>query len=94
MEILNNVELLQLGSLAIIFIFFIDKVFIYLNKRKNGNNIDVQLAVLNNKLDNHIEHIVRDIKGIRIDLEKFCNKLDATKKRVDQNEKEIIKLNK
>lgn len=94
MEILNNVELLQLGSLAIIFIFFIDKVFIYLNKRKNGNNIDVQLAVLNNKLDNHIEHIVRDIKGIRKDLENFCNKLDQTKKRVDQNEKEIIKLNK
>lgn len=94
MEILNNVELLQLGSLAIIFIFFIDKVFIYLNKRKNGNNIDVQLAVLNNKLDNHIEHIVKDIKGIRKDLENFCNKLDQTKKRVDQNEKEIIKLNK
>jgi len=66
---MTNPELLQIGAVSIIFLFAIKEFFAWLKVRKNGNNgtdYTTQLALVNNKLDNHIIHIEEDIKEIKL----------------------------
>lgn len=73
-----NPEYLQLGAVAIIFLFAIKEFFSYLKSRKTtgtSNNYEVELAKINEKLNNHIEHFCKsldencgDIKDIKKDI--------------------------
>jgi len=70
----------ELTAIAIICIFLIKEVFAYLRNRKtNGNaNYKTELALVNQKLDNHINTIsetlrdikeeIREIKGDILDI--------------------------
>ena len=80
-------DITQLGAVAIIFIFFLKEFFSYLKaKKSNGqiSNYDKELALINQKLDNHIAHFCRDlgeakteIKGIQKDI--FDIKIEMVK---------------
>lgn len=74
-------DIMQIGAVAIIFLFCAREFFSYLKSRKGeGKNgtylgIDKELMLINQKLDNHIEHICEamtemkmDIKGIKDDI--------------------------
>ena len=65
----------ELSAIAIISIFFLKEFFAYLRTKKNGNghsvNYEKELALINQKLDNHILHICDDIKEIKDDIKKI-----------------------
>lgn len=66
---MTNPEIPQMIAIGIIFLFSIKEFFAYLRARMNGNNgtdYATQLALVNNKLDNHITHIEEDIKEIKL----------------------------
>ena len=51
-------ETLNLGAVAIIFIFFLKEFFSYLKTKKNGNgNYKAELEKINNKLGNHLTDV-------------------------------------
>ena len=63
--------LLLLTPIGIIFAFAIKEFFSYLKIKKIGNgnaNYDKELALINQKLDNHIEHISQAIIQINASL--------------------------
>ena len=70
-------DLTQLGAVAIIFIFFLKEFFSYLKTKRNGmpTNYEKELALVNQKLDNHIEHI--------------CGDLDETKEEIKMIKKDV-----
>jgi len=73
-----NPELLQLGAVGIIFLFFIKEFFQWLKNKKNNNNkeeVKFQLMLLNQKVDNHIQHIRDELIEIREDIRDIKNKL-------------------
>ena len=79
-------DITQLGAVAIIFIFFLKEFFAYLKSKKNGvtPNYDKELALINQKLDNHVTHFCSDlgeakteIKGIQKDI--FDIKIEIVK---------------
>ena len=73
-----NPELLQLGAVAIIFLFAIREFFQWLKNKKNNNNkeeVKFQLMLLNQKVDNHIQHIRDELIEIREDIRDIKNKL-------------------
>jgi len=85
----NNMdpELLQLGAIAIIFIFTIKEYFAYQKSKSNGvngKNYDSEqnerLARVEARLHaietNHLVHIEKDINLIRKEIDKICHKLD------------------
>ena len=74
---MNHPELLQLGAVAVIFLFAIKEFFQWLKNRKNSNGQDVnlQLVMLNQKLDNHIQHIRYEIIEIKEDIREIKDKL-------------------
>ena len=65
---MTNPEILQITAIGIIFLFSVREFFSWLKTKKNGNGsmYATQLAVLNNRLDNHISHIENDIKEIKV----------------------------
>lgn len=67
-----NTELLNLGAVAIIFIFFLKEFFAYLKVKKNGNgNYKTELESINNKLGNHLT----DVNGKIGDIEREMTKM-------------------
>jgi len=74
---MNMPDLLQLGAIAVIFIFAIREFFAYLqnkktsedNKAYQGNGIwKSDIARIDNKLDNHICGISKKIANIETDI--------------------------
>jgi len=66
-----NTEILNLGAVAIIFIFFLKEFFAYLKTKKNGNgNYKVELASINNKLGNHLTEVNGKIGDIEREMTK------------------------
>ena len=66
---MTNPEIPQMIAIGIIFLFSIKEFFAYLRARMNSNNgtdYATQLALVNNRLDNHISHIENDIKEIKV----------------------------
>jgi len=66
-----NTELLNLGAVAIIFLFFLKEFFSYLKAKKNGNGngnnnkkYEIELAAINLKLGNHLTDVNRSISGL------------------------------
>jgi len=64
-------EILNLGTVAIIFLFFLKEFFSYLKAKKssngNGNNNDKytkELAAINLKLGNHLTDVNKNISGL------------------------------
>ena len=70
-------EILNLGALAVIFLFFLKEFFAYLKAKKNGNgNYKIELASINKKLDNHLHDVNKTIARIDRDIMKMDNKLE------------------
>ena len=63
-------EIYELGAVAIIFLFCVDKFFKYLKIRNDGNKLVTELALINQKLDNHIECITTELIQINASLRK------------------------
>ena len=80
-------ETLNLGAVAIIFLFFLKEFFSYLKTKKNGNgNYKLELEQINHKLDNHltevngkIADIEREMTGQSIDIKIIKNCLNDIK---------------
>ena len=64
-------EILNLGAVAIIFLFFLKEFFAYLKAKKNGNgngNYKLELEKINNKLGNHLTDVNKRIGGIEREM--------------------------
>lgn len=80
-------EILDLGALAVIFIFFLKEFFAYLKTRKNGNGgYKLELEQINNKLGNHLTEvngkigdIEREMAQQSIDIKIIKNSLEDIK---------------
>jgi len=66
-------EILNLGAVAIIFLFFLKEFFAYLKTKKNGNgNYKVELESINNKLGNHLTEVNGKIGDIERKMTEQC----------------------
>jgi len=85
-----DTEILNLGAIGIIFIFFLKEFFAYLKAKKNCKNgngdYKIELAGINNKLSNHltevngrISDIERDVTVMRTDIAIIKNSLNDIK---------------
>jgi len=83
-------EILQLGAVGIIFIFFLKEFFAYLKAKKNGENgngnYKIELQNIDNKLSNHLTEvnsrmsdIERGMTEIRTDIAIIKNSLNDIK---------------
>jgi len=64
-------EILNLGAVAIIFLFFLKEFFAYLKAKKNGNgngNYKLELEKINNKLGNHLTEVNGKIGDIEREM--------------------------
>jgi chlorite dismutase len=69
-------NLTELSAIAIIFIFFLKEFFSYLRARKNGGvNNEIQLALINQKLDNHIKHISEAMDEMKNDMARIKDEI-------------------
>jgi len=76
----ENYQLLYiLGPVGILFLFAIKEFFSYLKNKNGGNKTEVQLARLNEKMDNHIEHITRELIRITANIRKNTNDTNRIK---------------
>jgi len=76
----ENYQLLYiLGPVGILFLFAIKEFFSYLKNKNGGNKAEVQLARLNEKMDNHIEHITRELIRITANIRKNTNDTNRIK---------------
>jgi len=77
----ENYQLLYiLGPVGILFLFAIKEFFSYLKNKNGGNKTEVQLARLNEKMDNHIEHITQELIRINANLKKNTGDTNEMKK--------------
>jgi len=66
-------EILNLGAVVIIFLFFLKEFFAYLKTKKNGNgNYKVELESINNKLGNHLTEVNGKIGDIERKMTEQC----------------------
>ena len=63
-----STEILNLGTVGILFFLFMKEFFSYLKTRKNGTGYKVELDSINNKLSNHLTHVNQDIETIKADI--------------------------
>ncbi len=64
-------EYANLGALAIVVLFTIQKVFDYMKSRKNGNslvNYEKDLSSINLQLNNHYNKFTEDLREVRGDI--------------------------
>jgi len=81
-------EILNLGAVAIIFIFFLKEFFAYLKTKKNGNgNYKLELEQINNKLGNHLT----EVNGKIADIERTMTD-QSTDIKIIKNSLEDIKI--
>jgi hypothetical protein len=81
-------EYANLGALAIVVLFAIQKVFDYMKTRKNGNalvNYEKELAAINLQLNNHYTVFCEDLREVRNDIKSIKEaivdiKIDNAKK--------------
>jgi len=71
-------EIVNLGALAIVFIFFIDKLFLYLKNKKDKNFNDLIIKILNNLKNN--------------DLSDITKKIDRLEDKIDFKFNEVIRI--
>ena len=71
-----------LGPVGILFFFAIKEFFSYLKTKNGGNKTGVQLALINQKLDNHIAHISEAIIQISANLKTKTDDTNEIKKDV------------
>jgi len=71
-------EIVNLGALAIVFIFFIDKLFLYLKNKKDKNFNDLIIKILNNLKNN--------------DLSDITKKIDRLEDKIDCKFNEVIRI--
>ena len=70
-------ELLQLGSIAVLFLFFIREFFVFLknkNNKNDGKNDIIIMEELQQLKNNHIHEISSKIDGLRERLKDLDNK--------------------
>ncbi len=71
-------EILQLGAVAVIFLYAIGQFFNWLKEKKNEKNENgskFQLMLLNQKIDNHIGTISREITEIKNEIQTIKNEI-------------------
>jgi len=76
MEFLTS-ELLQLGSIAVLFLFFIREFFVFLknkNNKNDGKNDTIIMEELQQLKNNHMHEISGKIDGLRERLKDLDNK--------------------
>ena len=64
-------EYLNLGAVAIIFLFAIKEFFSWLknkDNKKNGKDINGQLIMINNKIDNHLVSLTERLRIIEKEI--------------------------
>jgi uncharacterized protein Yka (UPF0111/DUF47 family) len=71
-------EIINLGALAIVFMYFIDKLFSYLRNKKDKNSNDNILKILNALKNN--------------DLSEISKKIDRLEDKIDYGFGEMIKI--
>jgi uncharacterized protein Yka (UPF0111/DUF47 family) len=71
-------EIINLGALAVVFIYFIDKLFSYLRNKKDKNSNDNILKILNALKNN--------------DLSEISKKIDRLEDKIDYRFDEMIKI--
>ena len=77
----ENYQLLYiLGPVGILFFFAIKEFFSYLKNKNGGNKVEIQLARLNEKVDNHIDHISKELIQINANLKKNTDDTNEIKK--------------
>jgi uncharacterized protein Yka (UPF0111/DUF47 family) len=72
-----NPEIINLGALAVVFIYFIDKLFSYLRNKKDKNSNDAIFKILNTLRNN--------------DLSDISKKIDRLEDKIDRGFGEMIK---
>jgi len=81
-------EILNLGAVAVIFLFFLKEFFSYLKTKKNGNgNYKAELEKINNKLGNHLT----DVNGKIGDINRIMAN-QSTDIKIIKNSLEDIKI--
>ena len=70
-------EIINLGALAVVFIYFIDKLFSYLRNKKDKNSNDNIFKILNTLRNN--------------DLSDISKKIDRLEDKIDRGFEEMIK---
>jgi uncharacterized protein Yka (UPF0111/DUF47 family) len=71
-------EIINLGALAVVFIYFIDKLFSYLRNKKDKNSNDNIFKILNTLRNN--------------DLSDISKKIDRLEDKIDYGFGEMIKI--
>jgi uncharacterized protein Yka (UPF0111/DUF47 family) len=71
-------EIINLGALAVVFMYFIDKLFSYLRNKKEKNSNDDILKILNTLRNN--------------DILEISKKIDRLEDKIDRGFDEMIKI--
>jgi hypothetical protein len=80
----NSPELLQIGAVAIIFLFAVKEFFRYLNNKGGHPNYDKDIALVKQQLTNHMNHACEDIKELKIAVKDINLQLSEINRKLDK----------
>ena len=79
-----STEILNLGTVGILFFFFMKEFFAYLKTKKNGNgNYKLELDSINNKLGNHLAEVNGKISDIERKMTEQCIDIKIIKSSIE-----------
>ena len=79
-----STEILNLGTVGILFFLFMKEFFAYLKTKKNGNgNYKLELDSINNKLGNHLTEVNGKISDIERKMTEQCIDIKIIKSSIE-----------